>query len=465
MGDHQERHHISNSCRQIKKEKEDRLGRCVRQITKDGKNMLKKKIEEIEVYNSSLSQDKYKQYNCFYCNQKGHVVKACPTKIKDEASYPQGQTVGFEEGSRDMNNITQAKINKNKDMVMCFKCQKHGHFANRCPTKEAGKPKVSIKYPEFIHFKTKGIIKRTDNGEVLIMNGNKDYLISGVHYAPEVTLNILSINQLKQEGFEIIYEGNRCTLEYMFKNQHGRNLDVDKIRQRHNDYFDDYFESLDKERTDKEGEEPRIVENTDTSEVHTFQEYVAFMNLIKDDDDTSKEGDTYRNRFDKVLKWFYNHYLKRPLPGTIPPIIQGVPIHLFDLYKLMDCMGGYLNVQFGQQFDALAEILGLTRSDGEEIRKRCIICCGKGKEKLEHFGIKLKEEEDCKQQQPAYQEKEETQIECYKCQDLGHYVFKYPNKNEKYQDRFTSYKGASTSKPTNNKDTQSTSSDDFRVIT
>nr|GFD24937.1 ARID DNA-binding domain-containing protein [Tanacetum cinerariifolium] len=92
--------------RQIKREKEDRLGRCVRKITKDCKNMLKKKIKEIEVYNSSISQDKYKQYNFFYCNQKGHVVKACPTKIKDEASYPQGQTVGFEEGSNDVNNIT-----------------------------------------------------------------------------------------------------------------------------------------------------------------------------------------------------------------------------------------------------------------------------------------------------------------------------------------------------------------------
>nr|GEX87217.1 hypothetical protein CTI12_AA204890 [Tanacetum cinerariifolium] len=369
--------------RQIIREKDDRLGRCVRQITKDCKNMLKKKIKEIEVYNSSISKDKYKQYNCFYCNQKGHVVKACPTKIKDEASYPQGQSVGFKEGSRDVNNITHAKINKNKDMVMCFKCQKHGHFTNRCPTKEhvastnkAGQPKVSIKYLEFIQFKTRGIIKGTDNG----------------------------------------------TWDDFW------NLDVDKIRQRHNDYLDDYFESLGNERTDKEGEEPRIVENTDTSEVHTFQEYVAFLNLIKDNDETSKEWDTYRNRFDKVLKWFYNHYLKRPLHGTIPHIIQGVPIHFFDLYKLMDCMGGYLR---GASF-----------------------AMEKGKERLEHFGIKLEEEKDFKQQQPAYQEKEETHIKCYKCQDLGHHDFEYPNKNEKDQDRFTSYKGASTSKPTNNEDTQ-----------
>ncbi|GKE18736.1 ARID DNA-binding domain-containing protein, partial [Tanacetum coccineum] len=157
--------------RQIKREKENRIGRCVRQITRDCKNMLKKKIEEFEVYNSSISQDKYKQYNCFYCNQKGHVIKTCPTKIRDEASYAQGHTVGIAEGSVEVNNITQAKINKNKDMVMCFKCQNHGHFANKCPSKnqeasskEHVQPKVSIKYPEFIHFKTRGIIKGTDNG-------------------------------------------------------------------------------------------------------------------------------------------------------------------------------------------------------------------------------------------------------------------------------------------------------------
>ncbi|GJT73407.1 ARID DNA-binding domain-containing protein [Tanacetum coccineum] len=524
--------------RQIKREKENRLGRCVRQITKDCKNMLKKKIEEIEVYNSSISKDKFKQYNCFYCNQKGHVAKACPIKIKDEASYMQGQTVGYEEGSRDQ-----------------------GHFANRCPTrkdmastKEPVQPNVSITYPEFIHFKTRGILKGTDYGtwddfwyvsnttnkhltsninffsnlkeefvvekmesqrkllftygvgEVLIMNGNKDYLIPGVHYAPEVTLNILSINLLKQQGFEIVYEGNRCTLEYMFKNQHGKNIDVDKIRQRHNDYLDDYFESLDKERTDRKEEEPRIVEDTNTPVVQTFQEYVAFLNLIKDDNETSKEWDTYRDRFDRVLKWFYSHYLKRPLPGAIPPIIQGVPIHLFDLYKLMDCMGGYLSVQFGQEFGALAEILGLTRSEGEDIRK-CYMtylevfvsyyktarapenpmtgeedlesleeyqwnlgkegasyAVEKGKERLEHFGIELEEEEECKQQQPAYHLKE-AQIKCYKCQGLGHYAFECQNKRKKDKDMFASYKEASTSKPTDNEDTQSSSSDDFIVIT
>ncbi|GKD17047.1 ARID DNA-binding domain-containing protein [Tanacetum coccineum] len=538
--------------RRIKREKEERIGKCIRQITRDCKDMLRKKIEEIEVYNSANSQSKYKEYNCFYCNQKGHVFKSCPAKIKDNAEYTQGHPMETAEGSICVYNTTHAKITQNKSMVKCFKCQESGHFANKCPPNKQRQPKISLKYPEFIHFKTKGIIKGTDigtwddfwyvstitnkhltsnlkyfsnfkeeflvekledqrkllftygMGEILIKDGGNGYLIPGVHYALEITLNVPSINLLKQQGFDIIFEGDRCTLEYMFKNQQGQNMDVDRMRQKHNDYLDNYFESLDKERKDREEEMPRYVEDTDTSEVHTFNDFVAFLNLIKNDDIISRGWDIYRERFDKVLRWFYNHYLKRSLPGTLPPIIHGVTIHLFDLYKLIECMGGYLSVHFGQEFGALAEILGLTRLDGEEIRKCYMtylevfisyyktarapedpirggedsesleeyqwnigkkgaqIAVEKGKEKLEHFGIKLEEEEDCKQQQTAYYGKEMT---CYKCQDLGHYAFECPEKNKKKdQSKYSSYKEPSTSKLSDKGDSHSTSCDDFIVI-
>ncbi|GJQ91356.1 ARID DNA-binding domain-containing protein, partial [Tanacetum coccineum] len=47
-------------------------------------------------------------------------------------------------------------------------------------------------------------------------------------------------------------------------------------------------------------------------------------------------------------------------------------IHLFDLYKLVEGLGGYLSVYFGQEFDTIGEILGLSKGNGEEI-KRCYI--------------------------------------------------------------------------------------------
>nr|GEV27926.1 ARID DNA-binding domain-containing protein [Tanacetum cinerariifolium] len=165
--------------RQIKREKENRIGRCIRKITRECKNMLKKKIEEIEDYNSSITQEKYQQYNCFNCNRKGHVYKASPAKGKEEANQSQGHIIGLTGGSR-----AEENIRRNKGLVMCFKCKNHGHFANKCPPREK----------------------------------------KSTHY-----MNIM--------------------------------------RKRHNDYLDDYFESLDSERTKKRKEVPRFVEDTNPLEV------------------------------------------------------------------------------------------------------------------------------------------------------------------------------------------------------
>ncbi|GKD21736.1 ARID DNA-binding domain-containing protein, partial [Tanacetum coccineum] len=331
--------------RKIKREKEERIGKCIRHITKDCKDMLRRKIKEIKIHNSANSQSKYKEYNCFYCNQKGYVFKSCPVKIKDDAECKQGHHMETTEGSIRVYHTTQAKITQKEFLVEKLEDQRKLLF-------------------------TYGM------GEVVIKDGGNGCLIPGVHYAPEVTLNILSIDILKQQGFDIISEGDRWTLEYMFKKQKGQNMDIDKMRQRHNDYLDDYFESLDKERTDRMEQEPRIVEDTNASEVHTFQEFVAFLNLIKNDDVISKGWDIYRNRFDKMC---------------------------------------------------------------------APIAVEKGKETLEHFGIKLEEEDVCKEQQPVYYGKEQPQITCYRCQNSGHYAFECPNKN-KDQGKYSSYKEPSTSR-------------------
>nr|GEY34238.1 hypothetical protein [Tanacetum cinerariifolium] len=124
-----------------------------------------------------LSSNKFRNYACFYCTQKGHVAKSCPTKLSDERLYAQAGSTTFKHGDEG----TRARIRKNKETVKYFKCRGTGHFANACPqddTKTTQKqekettaaipslpePKVSIKYPEFIHFRTRGIIDGTDKG-------------------------------------------------------------------------------------------------------------------------------------------------------------------------------------------------------------------------------------------------------------------------------------------------------------
>nr|GEZ24855.1 ARID DNA-binding domain-containing protein [Tanacetum cinerariifolium] len=223
--------------------------------------------------------------------------------------------------------------------------------------------------------------------EVLIMNGNKDYLIPGVHYAPEVTLNILSINLLKQQGFKIVYEGDICTLEYMFKNQHGRNIDVDKIRQRHNDYLRDYFESLNKERTYRKEEEPGIVEDTNTPVFG--QEFGALTEIPGL---TRSDGEDIRKCYMTYLEVFVSYYKTARAPEN--PMTGEEDMESLEEYQWN---------------------LG---------KKGASSAVEKKKERLEHFRIKLEKEEESKQQQPAYHWRE-AQIKCYNCQGLGHYAIEF----------------------------------------
>ncbi|GJX58508.1 hypothetical protein Tco_0289898 [Tanacetum coccineum] len=201
-------------------------------------------------------------------------------------------------------------------------------------------------------------------GEVIINNEKSGCMIPGVHYAPEITLNILSIDLLRQQGFELIFEEGKCTLESHATTKQGKNLDVDRMKQMHNNYLDDYFDSLDKERIDREVEKARFLETTEQPEVHNFHGFMDFLDLIKKDDIN---------------------------------------------------MGGYLSVHFGLEFGALAEVLARAPQtilygigEGSESldeyqwkidEKDAPEAVGKGKEKLEHFGIKLEEEEESKQSQ------------------------------------------------------------------
>nr|GEV93605.1 ARID DNA-binding domain-containing protein [Tanacetum cinerariifolium] len=185
----------------------------------------------------------------------------------------------------------------------------------------------------------------------------------------------------------------------------------------------------------------------------------------------------------------------RPLPESLPPIIKGVSIHLFDLYELIESMGGYISVQFEGDFEGLAEILG---SDGMDIR-RCYLdyleplvltykaarssnptggygdecirrfdgyygdgnkngsTAAKEKEIVKHFGITLKEEG--KYDAAAHQDEiDMARIKCYLCQRTGHFDFKCPNEDQRPTN------GASTSRQQGEEDTHSSSGDDFIII-
>ncbi|GKA84100.1 ARID DNA-binding domain-containing protein [Tanacetum coccineum] len=198
-------------------------------------------------------------------------------------------------------------------------------------------------------------------------NTHKIFLQSHVELGAYSTLHYLEL--LEKQGFSVHYEGNRCSIIPMFKGKNISHFDEDKMRLMHNKYILDYFESIAEKEEGMQQDQVKIKGSIYSTKVQTFNDFVTFLNLIKNDEIISQEWDYFRNRFNKMIKWFFNHYLERSLPGSLPPIINGVEIHLFDLYKLIENLGGYLSIHFSQTFDKIGEIMGLPEGFGEEIRK------------------------------------------------------------------------------------------------
>ncbi|GKC47659.1 ARID DNA-binding domain-containing protein [Tanacetum coccineum] len=371
--------------RKLKRENQAHIGSCMKKILEECKSMLNNKMKEVIQHNTNLNQpisnERFKNYKCFQCKQLGHIVKTCPMDYKVE------NTDAKKETKRRMEGIIATKP------TVLITYPETIHFSTTCmirikDTDLTGRDEiwyvsnqinrhVCYKLDAFCNIKEEFSVTKLENqrkllftyglGEILIEANGKSHIIPGVYYAPEVTLNILSLEQLEKQGFQVTYDGNRCSLSLMFKDKEIKRFDEDRLRRMHNHYMQKYFESI-----SKEGEQDtvRIKGNLYTTKVQSFNDFVAFLNLVKLDDVVSQEWDYFRQRFNMVVKWFFNHYLKRSLPGTIPPVINGVEIRLFDLYKIMENLGGYLSVHFSQEFDMVGEIMGLSKGNGEEI-KRC----------------------------------------------------------------------------------------------
>nr|GEV21515.1 zinc finger, CCHC-type [Tanacetum cinerariifolium] len=90
------------------------------------------------------------------------------------------------------------------------------------------KPKRSAINQQIDDSSSRNVVFTT--GEVLIEESGKSIMIPGVYYAPEVTLNILSLDLLEKQGFEAKYDGNRFTLSLMFKDKEVHTFDEDMIK-------------------------------------------------------------------------------------------------------------------------------------------------------------------------------------------------------------------------------------------
>nr|GEZ56920.1 ARID DNA-binding domain-containing protein [Tanacetum cinerariifolium] len=220
--------------RQLRRERESRLENCIRQISKDCKEMLRKRMEEIKVYNSALPQtqshkvlNKHKRYKCCGCRIRGHIINNCPNK-----------------GRRSETANTKVKEEKTDQKVY-----------------------TQSLHPESIYMQTHFMIEGTDEGnwdiststrtlegmEINIRIGREIFCIPGVQYTLDVTLNILSTDQLEAQGMDLAFKSNKCRLVYMLKDPENCKFDESKMKMMQNKYLSDYYKLLEENPVYEEG--------------------------------------------------------------------------------------------------------------------------------------------------------------------------------------------------------------------
>ncbi|GJQ91626.1 hypothetical protein Tco_0002765 [Tanacetum coccineum] len=229
------RQHVDLIRRELRRQKEENMGSCIRQISQECKDMLKKEMEGIMQYNNKLNHpqpslnelEKFKTYKCFRYKQIGHIVKFCCGK---------DQKPNKSDKLDILNMLRKIGITFNPPKALLYKhlCTKIDAFCNIKEEFSVTKLEDQMKF-----LFTYGI------GDIYIKDDGHGYLVPGVHYAPEVTLNILSMDLLEKQGYEIKYDGNRCSLTYMFNDKEHQIFNEDRMRTLHNQYLENYFGSLD----------------------------------------------------------------------------------------------------------------------------------------------------------------------------------------------------------------------------
>ncbi|GJV78060.1 ARID DNA-binding domain-containing protein [Tanacetum coccineum] len=387
-----------------------------KKLSHKGKTMLNEKMKEIERFNSSLAYAasktkdakavtrRQKRARCYICKKRGHVLWKCPdkkSKHEGETSraaadkrpkYPESVHVKTDymvEGS-DKGNwnkiwyVSNMYKNHMSPMKSLFKRLKYGF---KLLDIEEDEKKFIFSY---------GV------GEAFIETGDKTLVIPNVYYTPEVTLNVLSTGQLESQGYITTHGRNRCRVKYMFDNEENAvNAQQDdemicgdstSIIERHNKFLEEYFESIDAK--DDQNEECSLIKGMEDLEiskeddhdyvdnhylsmngtlysmkVNTFARFISFLDLIKIDKLVYGNWEVLKGKFVEVLEWFYIEYLKQDVLGELPPVIGVIRIDLLGLYKFVDAMGGYMNVTFNDEWDQVANILGLASKHHETVKE------------------------------------------------------------------------------------------------
>ncbi|GKD05435.1 hypothetical protein Tco_1180409 [Tanacetum coccineum] len=260
-----------------------------------------------------------------------------------------------------------------------------------------------LKYPKRVHVITDYMVEGTDFanwdnicekkfifsygiGEATVETKDRKMVIPCVLYTPETTLNILSIDQLEDQGYVVKYGHNKCSITYMFDDNSGNTRtkeaqnheeitnkdeedhiykETESMVAKHNKYLEAYFDSIDpkeecsliKGLEELKWDKNEVQDYLDEDyirmngtlyaiKVNSFPRFISFLNLIKKDSIVYKNWEVLRKRFLDMIKWFY---------------------------LMIDSMGGYLSVTLGNKWKEVDVIHGLTKAHEDEL-KSCYKC-------------------------------------------------------------------------------------------
>ncbi|GJY73178.1 ARID DNA-binding domain-containing protein [Tanacetum coccineum] len=373
-----------------------------KKLSHEGKTMLKGKLKESEAFNSSsvcaafkrknarTATRKEKRARCFICKKRGHVLWKCPNKrnknrgedvyktarpLYDERlKYPERVHVKTDY-------MVEGSDEQNWDKIWYVGSAYKRHMS---PTKSLFKRlKDNFRMLDIEEDERKFIFSY-GVGEASVETKDGTLVIPNVYYTPEITLNVLSMDQLENQGYVVSYERNKCGLRYMFDDEE-RTVDAqgdsemiyensESMIAKHNQFLDEYFQSIDageecslikgieELKMDKEKDQDYIDDDylsmngtLYAMKVNTFPRFISFLDLIKIDKLVYKNWEVLGKKFMEMLEWFYLGYLGQDVLGDLPPVIGVIKVDLLGLYKFVDDLGGYMSVSLNNKWNEIAK--------------------------------------------------------------------------------------------------------------
>ncbi|GKC09290.1 ARID DNA-binding domain-containing protein, partial [Tanacetum coccineum] len=358
-------------------------------LSPEGKQFLKQKVEEVVSYNSSKLQLSSKQIGessglsrkerralCYICRKRGHAYWKCTSK--ERSTKIQEPNMPSDDRSSRKNQLSRK-----------------GACDHRLHGGGLGQRQLEFRV-EGTEEKEKKFLISYGVGEAFVETNEGRITVSNVLFTPEITLNILSLDQLEEQGYMVNYVNNRCRIKYMFDEMPEaveqeatiEGEDEDSIIKSHNSFLDGYFRSLDlnEECSLIKGMEDLKMNKEDVHDyvdneylsmngtlyimkVNTFPRFISFLDLIKIDKLVYGNWEVLKGKFMEMLEWFYLGYLGQEVLGELPPVIGVIRIDLLGLYKFVDAMGGYMNVTFNDKWYQVAKILGLAYEHHETVKE------------------------------------------------------------------------------------------------